>query len=90
MQFIDSIDRDMQLNGWTCLNFAESKDREVMKAYDYLHYINGRFLGDDNLNLINLPKPKIPDFIQACKEIFQISLYEQFRGGKSARSFFAR
>ena len=77
----DVIDRDMQLNDWIYLNFAESKRREIMRAYDYLYYINGRFPADDNL--ITLPEPKIPDFIQADDAISPIFLHKQFSGGKS-------
>ena len=51
-----------------------------MKAYDCFYYINGRFPPDDNL--ITLRKSKIPDFIQAEKEIFSIALYKRLTGGK--------
>ena len=52
-----------------------------MKAHGYFYYINWHFPTDNNL--ITLPKPKTPDFIQADEEISPIALYEQFRGGKS-------
>lgn len=51
-----------------------------MKPYDYFYCINGHFPTDDNL--IILPKPKIPDFIQANKEILLTFMYEQFTGSK--------
>ena len=41
--------RDMQLYGWSFFNFSQSSSREILKAFDYFHFINGRFLADDNL-----------------------------------------
>ena len=80
MQYGETTDRDVQLGSWIYLDLAESKSREIMKAYDCFYYINGRFPPVDNL--ITLRKSKIPDFIQAEKEIFPIALYKPFRGGK--------
>ena len=59
-----------------------------MKAHGYFYYINWHFPTDNNL--ITLPKPKTPDFIQADEEISTIALYEQFRGGKSHALVYAQ
>lgn len=49
---MQSVNKDMQLKGWSFvvgLNFSESGSREIMKAFDYFCYINGRFPKDNDL-----------------------------------------
>ena len=54
----------MQLNGWKFLNFKEyANSIELMKAYGYFFYINGRFPADDDR--ITVPKEKIPNCIES-------------------------
>ena len=45
MQYQEAFDRDMQLNGWSFLNFSLSSSREIITTFNY--FINGRFPADD-------------------------------------------
>ena len=63
------------------MDLIEAKGRELLKAFDYFYYINGRFLLDNNL--VTVPKPKTTSFIETDDEISLIALHERLRGGKS-------
>ena len=70
--YMQSVDKDMQLNSWSFLNFAEGgSSRERMKAFEYFYHINERFPTDNNL--ISALDREIPDFI-SLGSFYQIIL----------------
>ena len=81
---MQSVDKNMQLNDWSFLNFSENDSREKMKPFDYFYYINRRLPTDNNL--ISAPDEEIPDFLNlwfSDQKIFTLLLYKLFRGTKS-------
>ena len=64
----------MQINGWTFSYFQkENNSREMVSAYDYFLYINGRFPAEENL--INVSGGEIPNFTKTHQVISPPTLY---------------
>ena len=56
--FIESVMEDVRLNDWAKLDISESGTREIMKAFDYINYINVRL--PTNNDLITVPDVEVP------------------------------
>ena len=73
IQYQEVFDRYKQLNDWSFLIISQNNSTEMIKAFDYFYYINGRFPVEDNL--FNVSKNKILEFVLSNKEISLLHLH---------------
>ena len=73
IQYQEVFDRYKQLNDWSFLIISQNNSTEMIKAFEYSYYINGRFPVVDNL--FSVSKYKILDFVFSNKEISLLHLH---------------